>query len=319
MSVRTLLVGLGQIGMGYDLHAESKMRVATLARAFSEHPAFTLVGGVDPNPVQREIFSTRYRSQAFADIRTALAAEAPDLIVIAVPTEAHYSVWKDSIQSPSIKAILCEKPISYKLDEAEEMVSVSSQKKIRLYTNYMRRCDSGIISVRNRIQQGEIKGPIKGVCWYSKGLYNNGSHYLNLFQFLLGKVVGFEVINSGRVWHGVDPEPDLKIRFESGEIYFHAAHDENFSYHRIELIASNGRLEYYGGKIRWQKTIHDLNNANYIILDNDFEEIQSDTARLQFFVADQIYRDMSGLDSSICTGEQGLSTIKILDEIKKRL
>lgn len=319
MTIKTLLVGLGQIGMGYDLHVDATMRVATLARAFAEHPAFNLVGGVDLNPVQREIFTARFHCNAFANVSEALEDVAPDLIVIAVPTEVHHSVWKNSIQCSSVKAILCEKPLSYKLDEAEEMVRVSASKRVRLYTNYMRRCDRGVIDVKNRIQNGKIKGPVKGVCWYSKGLYNNGSHYLNLFQFWLGNVVKFEVIDCGGLWRGNDPEPDLKIYFEQGEVYFHAAQEENYSYHRIELIASNGRLDYYSGQIHWQNAIKALDGTNSSLLSCEFEEIPSDTARLQFFVADNIFQDLTGLESSVCTGEQGLSTIKILDEIRNQL
>ena len=47
MTYSVLLLGLGQIGMGYDYDAADNTLVLTHARAFFEHPAFVLSGGID--------------------------------------------------------------------------------------------------------------------------------------------------------------------------------------------------------------------------------------------------------------------------------
>ena len=47
MSFSVLIVGLGQIGMGYDLHHDVNNQIYTHARAFSQHPDFYLIGAVD--------------------------------------------------------------------------------------------------------------------------------------------------------------------------------------------------------------------------------------------------------------------------------
>ncbi len=44
MTYRVLIVGLGQIGLGYDLGGAPAEQVYSHARAVSRHPAFTLVG-----------------------------------------------------------------------------------------------------------------------------------------------------------------------------------------------------------------------------------------------------------------------------------
>lgn len=320
MSFKVLIVGLGQIGMGYDLEADSQARVATLARAFAEHGEFDLVGGVDSRAARRELFITHYARPVFSSVAAALKETKPTVVAIAVPTEAHYPVLLEVMQQTTgIKAILCEKPLSYDLAEATKMVELTAHAGVRLYTNYMRRCDRAVIEVKRRLQHGEVAGPIKGVCWYSKGLFNNGSHFLNLLQFWLGEVSGFEIIDRGRLWSGHDPEPDLKVCFESGEIYFHAAREENFSYHSVELVAANGRLRYESGSLSWQKAVADPDNAGYVVLKPTGEAIESDAPRLQWFVADQMARDLAGEAASICTGAQGLSTIHILAQIRQKL
>lgn len=318
MSHKALVIGLGQIGMGYDLGADSKVRVVTLTSAFTAHHSFELVGGVDSNLERRELFAKHYALPVFSSVASALKETAPDVVAIAVPTEKHYSVLLEVLRSSGVKAVLCEKPLSYDLVEATEMVERSMHAGVRLYTNYMRRCDRAVIEVRRRLQHGEIVSPVKGVCWYTKGLFNNGSHYLNLLQYWLGEVNNFEIINDGRQLAGHDLERDVKLSFPSGEVYFHAVRDENFSHHSLELIAVNGRLRYERDAMNWQPAVVDKDNRGYVSLSSIGETIVSDTSRLQWCVADQIACDLAGEITSICSGEQGLSTIQILTQIKKR-
>jgi predicted dehydrogenase len=100
------------------------------------------------------------------------------------------------------------------------MVKACFDSGCSLFTNYIRRSDPGGIEVARRLHAGEIRSPIKGVAWYSKGLYNNGSHLVNLLQYWLGDVTGFKVVSRGRDWEGTDPEPDLEICFESGNVSY---------------------------------------------------------------------------------------------------
>lgn len=319
MTYRALVVGLGQIGMGYDLEADPETRIATLARAFSEHPEFELVGGVDLDVTRRELFQAHYARPSFSSIEIAIEATSPNVIAIAVPTEGHYQVLAQAVQLGTLKAILCEKPLSYDLAEATEMVSLASQSSVKLFTNYMRRCDRAVIEVRRRIVNQEIAGSIKGICWYSKGIFHNGSHFLNLFQYWLGDVKHFQIINSGRLWKEHDPEPDVKIEFELGEVYFLAAREEHFSHHTVELVATNGRLRYEQGSMKWQSAVPDSNHSGYVILDPNAEVIESDSPRLQWHVVDQIACCLSGENTSICTGSQGLSTLQVLEQVKCKL
>jgi predicted dehydrogenase len=319
MTYRALIVGLGNIGMGYDLGAEPGLRVATLARAFYEHPAFELVGGVDTDSARQELFQKHYARPPFSGIDVAMRETSPDVVAIAVPTEAHYPVFSEVVRLGTPTAILCEKPLSFELAEAEQMVDCAASAEISLFTNYMRRCDPAVIEVRRRIECREISGPLKGVCWYSKGLFNNGSHFLNLFQYWLGDVVDFQVTSTGRLWDGHDPEPDVRVVFEAGEIYFLAAREENFSHYTVELVAANGRLRYEQGQMQWQAVSPDSNNAGYVVLDRAVETLDSDGPRLQWHVAEQMARSLAGSHSSICTGSQGLSTLQALTRIMSEL
>jgi predicted dehydrogenase len=319
MSHRALVVGLGQIGMGYDLDADPKVRIATLARAFSEHSEFELVGGVDLDSARRELFQDRYARPSFANIETAIEETQANVIAIAVPTEAHCRVLHQAVQFGTLKAILCEKPLSYDFAEATAMVSLAEKSGVVLFTNYMRRCDPAVVEVRRQIVSERISGPFKGICWYSKGLFHNGSHFLNLLQYWLGEVKDFQIINPGRLWGEHDHEPDVEIEFALGKVCFLAVREESFSHHSVELIASNGRLRYERGSMEWQPSAPDSNQPGYVVLNTQTEYIESGIPRIQWNVVDQIARFLSGEATSICTGSQGLATLQVLTEIKNKL
>ena len=262
MTKKCIIIGLGQIGMGYDLGLDPAKAVFSHARAFSVHPAFTLSGGVDPSPVQRALFESHYHGYAaYNDTESAFAAELPDVVVIASPTDKHSAIVSTVLSHSNPKAILCEKPLAYDLTEARNMVEACEAKGVSLFVNYMRRADPGVIEVKRRIENASIATPIKGVAWYSKGFLHNGSHFFNLLEYWLGAFVRATVMEPGRLWDNHDPEPDVQVEFERGKVSFLAAWEESFSHYTIELLSPSGRLRYDQGgeRITWHATHCDSN------------------------------------------------------------
>lgn len=49
MRKSVLIIGLGQIGMGYDLHLDPTLHIYSHARAFSLHSDFDLLAAVEPD------------------------------------------------------------------------------------------------------------------------------------------------------------------------------------------------------------------------------------------------------------------------------
>lgn len=320
MSIGTLIVGLGQIGMGYDLGLNPESHVCSHARAFNIHPAFHLLGGVDTEEQQRRGFEREYHYPAFADVETALVRVQPELIVIAVPTPSHGEVLRRAFKLSRPVAILCEKPLSYDLEEARAMVNVCAGHGSRLFVNYMRRSDPGVASVKRRLDSGEIGSPVKGVVWYSKGLMHNGSHFFNLLEYWLGGMVDANVLAAGRLWDGSDSEPDVRVSFQRGTVVFLAAREEEFPHYTVELVAPNGRLRYEkGGKqIDWQPARKEPSLRGRTVLAADVETIASGMNRYQWHVADQLATALAGKEARICDGDEALRTLESLRTIVER-
>lgn len=317
MSDTCMIIGLGQIGMAYDLALDPKKAVYTHARAFSEHSAFQLVGAIDPVATQRELFKQHYKKQAYPDIASGLQAEDAKVVVIASPTSQHNNALKEVLKNSNPIAILCEKPLAYDLLEAREMVETCEKAGVKLYVNYMRRADPGAIEIKARIKSGQIATPIKGVVWYSKGFLHNGSHFFNLLEFWLGSFVGAEIMDPGRLWGIQDSEPDVQVEFKGGKVVFMAAWEEAFSHYTIELLSPSGRLRYeQGGEhIAWQSTHPDPNIVGYEILRTVPEMVANGMSRYQWHVSDQLAKALADKPHTLSTGRQSLATLEAMHQI----
>jgi predicted dehydrogenase len=321
MSCRVLVVGLGQIGMGYDLSLDPCRYVYSHARAFSQHPSFELVGAVDPDADKRDAFTSAYGGKTFEDLDLALAKLQPELVAIAVPTHLHASTLDRVLKAPGVKFVLCEKPLAYDLAEARRMIDACAARGVGLFVNYMRRSDAGVAECRRRIEDGRLGTGLKGVVWYSKGFLHNGSHFFNLAQFWLGAVQNARVLRCVRKWQDVDPEPDVAVEFEHGSLVFLSAWEEAFSHYTIELLSPRGRLRYeQGGKlIQWQGLVADANLQGYTRLSAAVQVIETGMDRSQWHVADQLARAIQGLPANVCTGEEALRTLADMQTIIEQI
>ncbi|AXA93489.1 hypothetical protein DPH57_21470 [Massilia sp. YMA4] len=314
--LRVLLVGLGQIGVGYDLQLD-EASIYSHARAFDRHAAYRLAAGVDGNPDSRATFTRHYGAPAYATVEEALAAQvAVDVLVIAVPTPAHGAVLRAVLAARQPRAVLCEKPLADSLDEARAMVAACAGRDVALYVNYMRRSDRAVIAVAERLRSGAITGPVKGVCWYSKGLRHNGSHFVNLLEYWLGPLAGYQLIEAGRRWHDDDAEPDVQLRFERGNVTMLAAREEAFSHYTIELVAGNGRLRYeQGGRLVLWQAAEAGALAGYRTLAPQAQELPTGMQRYQWHVADQLAAALAGQPHVLCDGNAALATLEHVQQI----
>lgn len=303
--------------MGYDLEHAPNERIYSHARAFSQHPDFKLLAAVDPDAERRAVFTTAYEAPAYEDLAFALTEHQPNLIVVAASTQFHNEILHVALSQGCPDIILCEKPLSYDIDEARQMVQHCRDKGIQLYVNYMRRSDPGVIEVKRYIDEGIIATPIKGVAWYSKGFIHNGSHFFNLLEYWLGPVKDSDVLEHGRLWGGVDPEPDVRVKFEKGIVVFLSAWEEAFSHYTVELVSPSGRMRYEqeGGLIQWQPVQDDPVFKGYSILASQAEIIPNGMAHFQYNVADQLARVIRGESAHTCSGVEALYTLENMNLI----
>lgn len=278
---------------------------------------FKLVGGVDPDERSRIKFAETFHCSSYHDIDEALIDNQPDVVALSNPTDHHAITLLHILKQIKPRAVLCEKPLSYSLSDAESMVRACNKAGVQLFVNYMRRSDPAVVEIKKRLEANEIKPPIKGVAWYSKGFIHNGSHLFNLLEYWLGKYKSSKRLSQGRSLLAGDQEFDVLVTFEQGEVIFLSAWEEVFSHYTIELLSTSGRLRYeYGGEhVEWSGLQSDPYFLDYTILSNSTEAVYSGMKHYQRNVVDQLVNALDEKEYYLCSGEEALCTLKNMQQI----
>tara|TARA_B100000795_G_scaffold178503_1_gene134966 strand:+ start:429 stop:1409 length:981 start_codon:yes stop_codon:yes gene_type:complete len=311
----SVLIGLGDIGLNYDLDKDQESYIQTHARAFYLNPGFDLLGGVDIDANACDIFTKKYNIRSFTKIEDALIELKPDLIILAIPTHLHLVTIKKIEKYHKPLAILCEKPMGDNLVQGYEIVNICKKLGVSLYVNYFRTCLPGSKEVKKLIDNSLIKSPMKCVVWYSKGLMHNGSHFVNLMHYWFGACLDLNIIEKGREFKNFGFEPYAILKYEGCEVSFIPVWEEFYSHYTIEIISSNGRL-YWGGKtLEWTQIQRSKSQHGHSYLSDKSENMVIGADKYQMYVADELYSAMGGKVSSICTDEKALETLNTIDRI----
>ncbi|MBW0434110.1 Gfo/Idh/MocA family oxidoreductase [Leptospira yasudae] len=317
MRYRTFLIGLGQIGMGYDYEKDSKDFRITHCSAIFNHPDFEMVGSFDSLESVRVKFENKYKAVAYSKLEEGLLQTQPDFIVIATPTMEHLESVRLSLEYASPSFILCEKPISYSKVEADEILKLCSSKNVRLFVNYQRRYFPSAKEIKEQLEQIGPNGFIKGICWYSKGLFHNGTHFLDLLRYWLGPIRSGSVIHKNRFWDNKDPEPDVYFEFDKGGVFFLSSREEDYSHYAIELVTSEGKLSYLKGgeEIFWESKVSDPLYPGFTTLNDLKKYFSNDSNYSQHHVLTELSKAMNGKESQCCDANESIEIIQLLNQI----
>ncbi len=316
---KVLIIGLGNIGMLYDLNFQGEEKILTHCKSFYLNKKFKLVGGVDIKKEIRDLFEKHYKCLAFNDIKQAMKSLSPDIVIVSTSSESHLENIKKIFKYGKPKIIICEKPLSYELNEAIEIVEICEKNSSKLFVNYFRRVQPAFLEIYNQIKLKNIHIPFQGICIYSKGIFNTTSHFIDLFQFYFGDVKKVKILNINK--KKKDPQPDFELIFEEGNIVFYSNKNNDIFLNNIDLIFSNGKLTFENGgsQIIWRKSKNDQRFVGYKVLDDDPKLYKNDFDRIQFHFTEQINNALKNEKVTLCTGKDALLTQKVLNQIKSNL
>ncbi|MEI6153744.1 MAG: Gfo/Idh/MocA family oxidoreductase [Deltaproteobacteria bacterium] len=317
---RAVVIGLGKIGQGFDYEQSDDSVITTHASAYVLHPGYELLAAVDPDLLQRKRFEKKFQLPAYPDLQSLMGQHNPEIFSIAVPAEQHFPVFLDILRYMPV-AVLCEKPIAASTADGRRMRSLAEDQKCALVVNYMRRFEPGSIEIRRMIQNEELGDIFKGHGWYSKGLINNGSHFIDLLRFWLGEVTRVEIMKEGRQWDGLDPEPDICLYFHDIPVYFLAGREECFSVGEINLFCGGGMIRYanFGNLIEVYKTYRSPFLKGYTVLSPDKETVCTDLKRYQLHVLEGLYKHLTVGDKLNSDGGSATETLEVIEHVCSQL
>lgn len=221
-AAQALIIGLGQIGCGYDADLpfefnspRSSSKTLSHARALACHPGFELVAGIDPDPDARDRFENIYHRRAYPDLDEWHASTPDprlDLAVIAVHPKLQPLVVEKLLSLLVPRALLLEKPVAMNPEEANKVVnSCANHSNLVVAVNYIRRYLPVVKEWRLRLRAGDLGKLIHGQITYGKGLLSNGSHFVNLAEFWLGPLKPKCILDFGVSFLNFDQEASVEL------------------------------------------------------------------------------------------------------------
>lgn len=159
----------------------------------------------------------------YTDYREMLSAENLDIVSICTPISTHHEMVLACVDA-GVKAIFCEKTLSFEIAEAEEMVRVCDDRGVVLAVNFVRRWDSLSIHLSDLLDEDTIGKVMTIVAYGATALHTSASHQIDQMCLYAGKprwVIGEQSGDFVRKVHDVnDPGGIAMIKFESGAVGF---------------------------------------------------------------------------------------------------
>lgn len=253
---RAVLIGLGQIGCGYDLLESFQWDVPfssestyTHARALACHPSINFIAGIDSDVRARDRFSSIYHIPSFANLADFIYDNpnlSIDIAIVAVPPTLQPQVVESLLDLITPRLLLLEKPLatdSSSLNRLFHVIKASSSTHIAV--NYVRRYLPAVLQLQAQIASGKYGNLLHARLIYGKGLLSNASHFINLAESWVGPLIHKQTHTLGSPIAGFDSEASITL---SSEIYpdalFHIS-SVGSSYIRageLDLWFSAGRI-----------------------------------------------------------------------------
>jgi len=134
--LRVGVIGVGHLG---EYHVQKYKTI----------PTVQLVGIVDINSVRAEEISRRYEVRSFPRHQDIVGMV--DAVSVAVPTEVHFQVARD-VLSRGVH-MLIEKPITYRLEEADALLNLAQKNGLVLQVGLVERFNPAVVKMESLLNR----------------------------------------------------------------------------------------------------------------------------------------------------------------------
>ncbi|MEL6720167.1 MAG: Gfo/Idh/MocA family oxidoreductase [Bacteroidota bacterium] len=110
---------------------------------------YDLVGFYDPDAAQAEKRSQEFGIPSFASEEKLI--DAVEVVDIVAPTSAHFSLAKKAMLAK--KHIFIEKPLTHSLSEAQELIDISEQQKVKVQVGHVERFNPALLALDGQLLQ----------------------------------------------------------------------------------------------------------------------------------------------------------------------
>jgi predicted dehydrogenase len=211
---KTAVVGCGRIGSLFDFDKKNKI-IRSHCGAYTnlQNTILTTICDIDLKKAKKAKEQWNIDSY-YSDHIEMLDKEDIDILSICTHPDSHEKIVNDAVNS-GVKAIFCEKPISYNMDSALKILELCKSNNIKLAINHSRRWDPYFINLKNEIINKKF-GTLQHInFYYTRGIANTGSHLFDLLRYLFGEIISLNAISSIKEIKG-DPTISCTLEMENG-------------------------------------------------------------------------------------------------------
>lgn len=288
----------------------------THAQALRSDMRFNLVTAVDVNQDLRANFTNKFGMPSFSSIDCVPKNIAPELVVIATSTPTHGVLVEQVLERFRPSVILCEKPLSYNLRDALKMQAACEKLGVKLLVNFIRRSGPVADHFRRLIGKASLKEGFTGTCWYSKGVFNTATHFLDLLQDFFGAPTAIDPICSKVRRLGDDYTLDFRAVFGNGSIDFKHVATPDVFYNSVEILMDHLLLRILpngDGNVGRFELCPDLQDR--FRLSDSFDLISGDMNFYQKQAYSEVYNYLKGTPATVTTSQEAIEVLALLSNL----
>ena len=299
---KVVVIGLGRAGAIFNI---KENKFISHAQAITQNKRLKLVAGVDIRKEKTLDFNKKFNTKTYISLNKMVKDEKFDIAIISVPTEKQFIVSRNLINLVKNKTILCEKPGTDSLKKIKYLKEISKRKGIKFYVNYQRNSLKSSHIVK-KIILNNSKNLINVT--YSKGILNSASHYIALFlSFFSNKYSEVLKYKNFKSESKNDFLSKFTVLFNKQKVNFIPKLNYRKIHGAIQISNKKISLKYLQGG----RKIFVKNNSSKKI-----KNIKSDIQNSQIIVYDQLIKKLEGKKSLLCSIDNVINTLTIINKIK---
>lgn len=311
------LIGAGKITSGFDYPGSTN--ILTHANAISNLDEFTISGFYDIDYEAARKASNKWDTKCYKKLEELVIDS--DVLCCAVPDRLHVNILHQLVDIKAPKCVICEKPLATKLFEAVEISDKYHRNQVPVIVNYTRRFINGFFQIKKSIE--DMGKFILGNCYYGKGLIHNGSHMVNLLDYLLGfseyeDITVFDIITD--FFEG-DPSYEFLMNLKrNAKIYFHVIPENITTVFQFDLFFESGRVSYDSilEKIEVY-SIKDWEKYSGYTCYRKVGDIKTDRSEAMINLYKDVLETIRNGNSVRSSGDSAVNTLRICDSVIEKM
>ena len=317
---RAALVGCGRIGVTME---EDSRRVlpATHAGAYHSCPRTELVAvmDVDKGCVDRaaRLFP---EVRGFTSVDAMLDTVRPDIVSLATPPAQHRA-GVEACARRGVRAVVCEKPIADSLDDARAMIEACANSHTLLLINHTRRFDPVLRQLRDQIAAGALGEITQATAYYTAGVFNSGTHMVDLMRFFLGDAEWVIAVGNPEVTCPPgDFSADAMLGFRSGaRAALQVQEVKDYAIFTLRLHGRSGTavIDRFGFEVERTSVRDCVEFSGYLELDVASALRHGEARSFMAGLVEHAVACLDGIEKLVSRGEDGLAALEILLAIKE--